>query len=138
MKHSRVYQSSALGREAARHQRRPVQAGQPSPQTRDWLLAESRPLIDGITITAPEQLAVATSEFGLEFPLRFPASVGWSGSSGLVVTQSTSEATAAEREPHTLAVLDLAAGTLTAVRSGTVTVDVAAGGLTATATITLG
>ena len=64
-------------------------AGQPSPQTRDWLQAESRPLIDGIELAAPAQLAVGaratvaatgvTSEFGLRFPLRFPASVTWSG-----------------------------------------------------------
>jgi exopolysaccharide biosynthesis protein/predicted phosphodiesterase len=124
-----------------------VKAGRPSPETRDWLQAESRPLIDGIELSAPGQVAVGasaavsatgiTSEFGLRFPLRFPASVTWGGGSGLVVAHSASEARAAERNSRTLAVLDPASGTLTAVRSGTVTVTVASGGLTASATVTL-
>lgn len=124
-----------------------VKAGQPSPGTRDWLLAESRPVIDGIEVSAPGQVAVGasaavtatgiTSEFGLRFPLRFPASVTWSGDSGVVVTDSPSEAKSAARRRTTLAVLDPATGTLTAVRAGTVTVTVASGGLTGSATVTL-
>ncbi|MDX6353136.1 MAG: hypothetical protein QOF98_39, partial [Streptomyces sp.] len=128
-----------------------VRAGLPSPETREWLRAESRPLIDGIELSAPGQLAVGasavlaatgiTSEFGLRFPLRFPASVTWSGSSGLVVANSASDSAAeikaAKRSSRTLAVLDLAATTLTAVRAGTLTVTVASGGLTASATVTL-
>ncbi|MFG1805587.1 phosphodiester glycosidase family protein [Streptomyces sp. NPDC049040] len=125
-----------------------IRAGQPSPETREWLRAESRPLIDGIDLTAPGQLAVGasgtvaatgvTSEFGLRFPLRFPASVTWSGGHGLVVAASPSDARAASRRPGTLAVLDLTAGTLTAVRRGRVTLTVAAGGLTASAEVALG
>jgi hypothetical protein len=124
-----------------------VRAGQPSPETRDWLRAESRPLIDGIELAAPQQVTVGaaaalsatgvTSEFGLRFPLRFPASVTWAGGSGLVVVDSASQAKAATRRSRTLAVLDMASATLTAVRSGTVTVTVASGGLTASATVTL-
>lgn len=161
-----------------------IRAGQPSPETRDWLQAESRPLIDGIELTAPAQVAVGasaelsatgvTSEFGLRFPLRFPASVTWGGGAGLVVASSAAEASGevkaagvqgggvpgggvqgdgvpaevtaagvqtevqtAGRSSRTLAVLDLASGTLTAVRPGTVTVTVASGGLTASATVTL-
>jgi hypothetical protein len=125
-----------------------VKAGQPSPETRQWLQAESRPLIDAIELTAPDRVAVGasaavsatgvTSEFGLRFPLRYPASVTWGGGSGLVVAGSASEVKAAGRRAKTLAVLDLTSATLTAVRSGTVTVTVAAGGLTASATVTLG
>ncbi|MFI0895511.1 phosphodiester glycosidase family protein [Streptomyces sp. NPDC020983] len=125
-----------------------IRAGEPSPDTREWLVAESRPLIDGIELTAPAQLARGasadvnatgvTSEFGLRFPLRFPASVTWSGSRGLAVARTSAEAAAARRSPGTLAVLDLAAGTLTAVGRGEVTLTVAAGGLTSSAEVTLG
>jgi 3',5'-cyclic AMP phosphodiesterase CpdA len=125
-----------------------IRAGQPSPETREWLQAESRPLIDGIELSAPGHLAVGastepaatgiTSEFGLRFPLRFPASVTWTGSSGLVVAASAAEVRAAKGSSHALAVFDVASGTLTALRSGTVTLTVAAGGLTTSATVTLG
>ena len=125
-----------------------VEPGQPSPQTRDWLLAESRPVIDGIELAAPDRLAVGdsatvaatgiTSGFGLRFPLRFPASVTWSGGPGLVVANSAADARAAGGEHGTLAVLNLSAGTLLAVRTGTVTLTVAAGGQTASVTVRLG
>ena len=124
-----------------------VKAGEPSPQTREWLQAESVPLIDGIELSAPPRIAVGakgdlaaagiTSEFGLRFPLRFPASVTWDGGDGVVV-RSGSEAKALGHGSRTLALLDPEAGTLTAVRAGTVTVKVTAGGLTASATVTLG
>ncbi|NJC72058.1 hypothetical protein HC031_20400 [Planosporangium thailandense] len=124
-----------------------VKPGQPSPETREWLKAESRPLIDGIELAAPDRLTVGasavvsatgvTSEFGLKFPLRFPASVTWSGGSGLVVANAASEVKSAGKSSKTLAVLDLTSGRLTAVRPGTVTVTVASGGLTASATVTL-
>ncbi|HEY2672975.1 MAG TPA: hypothetical protein VGJ07_21780, partial [Rugosimonospora sp.] len=66
-----------------------------------------------------------------------PASVIWSGGTGLVLAQSEADAKAAKKRSKTLAVLDLTAGTLTAVRSGTVTLTVASGGLTASATVRL-
>jgi hypothetical protein len=125
-----------------------IRAGQPSPETREWLQAVSCPLIDGIELTAPATLAVGssaavsatgiTSEFGLRFPLRFPASVTWSGGRGVVVAETAAQARAARRRAGTLAVLDLDAATLTAVRSGSVTLTVASGGLTGTATVALG
>lgn len=124
-----------------------IRAGEPSPQTRDWLQAESRPLIDGIDLTAPSHLPVGsattlaatgiTSEFGLRFPLRFPATVTWSGDPALAVVTSDADAASARRKPRTLATLDLPTTTLTAVRPGTVTVTVTSGGLTKSAEITL-
>jgi hypothetical protein len=123
-----------------------IEPGQPSPQTRDWLLAESRPVIDGIELTAPGQVAVGdsaavsatgiTSGFGLRCPLRFPASVIRSGGPGLVAASSAADVTAARKQPGTVAVLDLTAGKLLAVRTGMVTLTVAAGGQTASATVT--
>ncbi|GAA2071874.1 phosphodiester glycosidase family protein [Actinomadura alba] len=124
-----------------------VRPGVPDPGTRDWLEAESRPVIDGIELSTPERLTEGTSGnvsatgvtsgFGLRFPLRHPASVTWSGSAGLVVAESEHEARAARLRHDTRAVLDLTAGTLTAVRSGTVTLTVASGGQTRSATVTL-
>jgi hypothetical protein len=124
-----------------------IVAGEPSPATRDWLAAEVRPLIDGVELTAPDQVAVGssttvtatgiTSEFGLSFPLRFPATVVWSGDPGLSIVDSTADVKAAARKPGTLAVLDLSTGALTAARAGSVTVTVASGGLRQSATVTL-
>ncbi|MFD0136012.1 phosphodiester glycosidase family protein [Streptomyces sp. NPDC127159] len=127
--------------------RRParIRAGQPSPETRDWLQAECRPLIDAIELSVPEKITVGhseavsatgvTSEFGLEFPLRYPATVSWSGGPGLAVVRTESEAKSAGRSPKTLAVFDLASRSLTAVRSGTVTLTVSSGDRTASATV---
>ncbi|WP_238009135.1 phosphodiester glycosidase family protein [Dactylosporangium sp. AC04546] len=122
-----------------------VRAGEPSPETRDWLQAESRPLIDQIALAAPSELAVGsstlvtatgvTSEFGLRFPLRYPASVSWSGGPGVVVAASPPES--ARKHARTLAVLDTTDGRLLAVRPGTVTITVTAGGLTGSASVTL-
>ncbi|MBC6460610.1 phosphodiester glycosidase family protein [Actinomadura sp. HBU206391] len=124
-----------------------VRRGLPSPATRDWLEAESRPVIDGIELSAPERLTEGasgqvsatgvTSGFGLRFPLRYPASVTWSGGAGLVVAESERQARAARLRHGTRAVLDLTGGTLTAVRPGTVTLTVASGGHSRSATVTL-
>ncbi|MEV0407113.1 phosphodiester glycosidase family protein [Actinoallomurus sp. NPDC050550] len=124
-----------------------VRAGLPNPGARGWLEAESRPLIDGIELSAPEQVPAGgsgqvaatgvTSGFGLKFPLRYPASVTWSGGPGLMVTSSPKEAKAARHRRDVLAILDPATGTLTAVRPGTVTVTVTSGPQTKSATVTL-
>ncbi|WP_320784292.1 phosphodiester glycosidase family protein [Streptomyces sp. CRN 30] len=124
-----------------------IRPGLPSPRTRDWLQAESRPLIDTVEVTAPAELATGTSaavsatgittEYGLAFPLRHPASVVWSGSPGLAVTASAAAAKRAAASRRTLAVLDLTAHTLTAVRPGRVTLTVASGGRTGSVTVAL-
>jgi hypothetical protein len=125
-----------------------VRPGQPSPRTREWLQADSRPLIDGIDLSCPGHLGVGasapvsatgiTSEFGLRFPLRFPATVTWTGTPGLLVNTSASAADAAGRTPEPLAVLDLPTATLTALRPGTLTLTVSSGGLTTSKTVNLG
>ena len=117
------------------------------PGAHDWLQAESRPVIDGIELTAPARLTAGTSApvsangvtsgFGLTFPLRYPASVTWSGGKGLVVEESREAAQKAQRRPGVIAVLDLSDGTLTAVRPGAVTVTVASGGQTKSAIVTV-
>jgi predicted phosphodiesterase len=122
-----------------------VDAGRGGADSRAWLQAESRPVIDGIELTAPARLTTGTSApvsatgvtsgFGLKFPLRYPASVTWSGGKGLVVVNSPSAAKLARLRPGTLAVLDLTDGTLSAVRPGTVTVTVASGDQTRSAQV---
>jgi predicted phosphodiesterase len=117
------------------------------PGAHDWLQAESRPVIDGIELTAPARLTAGTyapvsangvtSGFGLTFPLRYPASVTWSGGKGLVVEESRGAAQKAQRRPGVIAVLDLSDGALTAVRPGAVTVTVASGGQTKSAIVTV-
>jgi hypothetical protein len=124
-----------------------IKAGAPSRLTRNWLMAESRPLIDHIALSTPDQIQVGsraavsatggTSEFGLTFPLRFPASVIWGGGAGLVVARSVSDVRTATDDPRTIAMLDLTSGMLIAVRPGTVDLTVASGGLTASATVGL-
>ncbi|MEU4654123.1 phosphodiester glycosidase family protein [Streptomyces sp. NPDC023723] len=124
-----------------------VRPGLPSPATRDWLQADSHPLIDTIELSAPAELATGavsvvsatgvTSEYGLRFPLRHPASVSWSGSPGLAVADSAADARKATAARRTLAVLDLTTHTLTALRPGRVTLTAAAGGRTASATVAL-
>jgi hypothetical protein len=102
-----------------------------------WLRAEVRPLIDGIELDAPAELAVGeaadvsatgvTSEYGLRFPLRYPASVRYTGESGLAVVRGERAAEQAARFWKTQAVLDLATMRLTAVRPGTVELTLASG-----------
>ena len=55
-----------------------------------------------------------------------------------MVAGSAAQVEAARRRPDTLAVLDLTVGSLLAVRSGTLTLTVAAGGRTASSPVTLG
>jgi predicted phosphodiesterase len=126
----------------------PLRPGRPDPDSLVWLRAEVRPVIDGIELDAPSELAddaaapVAatgiTSEYGLRFPLRQPASVRWSGSAGLAVVRGEREAEHAARLPSTIAVLDRETMRLQAVRSGEVELTVAAGTEQATATVRVG
>lgn len=122
-----------------------VEAGLPSPRTRDWMVARTNPLIDAISLSAPATLAAgATAEVSatgtttgsdLALPLKYPASVTWSGDESLAVVESADEVKKASRPHGVVAVLDVSTATLTAVRPGSVTVTVASGGRTASATV---
>ncbi|MFI9574627.1 phosphodiester glycosidase family protein [Microbispora rosea] len=124
-----------------------VEAGRPSPQTRDWVAARTNPLIDAISLTAPGTLAPGASAevsatggnsaANLTFPLAYPASVTWSGDRALAVTESAADAEKAARRHDVVAVLDLSTHTLTGVRPGQATLTVTSGGQTASATITV-
>ncbi|WP_248959064.1 phosphodiester glycosidase family protein [Sphaerisporangium perillae] len=124
-----------------------VKAGLPSPATREWLTARVNPLFDKLSLSAPGALTVGASEevsatgtttaFGLTFPLRYPASVTWSGDRALAVAESPREAKDAARRHGVVAVLDLSAGRLTAVRPGQATLTVSSGDRSTSATVTV-
>ncbi|MET8155695.1 phosphodiester glycosidase family protein [Sphaerisporangium sp. NPDC005289] len=124
-----------------------VEADLPSPGTRDWLTARVNPLFDELTLTAPGTLTAGasaevsatgtTTGFGLTFPLRYPASVTWSGDRALAVAGSAEDARDAARDHRVVAVLDLSSGRLTAVRAGRATLTVASADRSASATVTV-
>nr|WP_245240860.1 phosphodiester glycosidase family protein [Streptomyces spiramenti] len=110
----------------------------------DWLSVRTRPHVDGLVLAAPARLSVGDSapvtatveqalggEGARQVPAAWPVSADWSGSAALHVGDP---ADAARRH---LAVLDPGTGTLTALRSGRVTVTVSVDGETAEATVDL-
>ncbi|WP_266075718.1 phosphodiester glycosidase family protein [Haladaptatus caseinilyticus] len=110
----------------------------------DWLRAEVRPLLEGIDLGAPDSLAVgetatviATGEqaAGLTFPLRYPATVRWDGSSNLLVADADENDENDGREDDQKATadeyvarFDPTTGELTGMRSGTVVLRVESNG----------
>jgi predicted phosphodiesterase len=116
----------------------PLVAGEPDPDSLDWLRAEVRPIIDGIELSVPATLGAGRSEvvsstgvnadYGLRFPLDYPASATWSGDSGLAVVRGERMARAAARFERTIATLDLETMRLTGVRPGRTMLKVAAAG----------
>ncbi|GAA1298949.1 hypothetical protein Psi02_70020 [Planotetraspora silvatica] len=124
-----------------------IQSGLPSPDSRDWLTARVNPLIDKVSLAVPGMLAAGASAevsatgtntaFGLTFPLRYPASVTWSGDRALAVVESAGQVKAAARRHGVVAVLDLSSGGLTAVRPGQAMITVSSGDQSASATLTV-
>ncbi|GGB62117.1 phosphodiester glycosidase family protein [Fictibacillus barbaricus] len=92
----------------------------------EWIRAEVNPLLEGITMDAPESVAVGeTAEVkatghqagNVNFPLCYPASVNWSGSENLFI--GTGEALEKAKESTKfIAVFNIATGTLTAIQKG--------------------
>jgi predicted phosphodiesterase len=104
----------------------------------EWIRAEVRPLLDSITLNAPVSLkagetmtvtATGNQAAGRTFPLRYPASVVWSGSDNLLVGDG--------RPDQFVATFDPATGTLTALAPGEVTLRAESGGVSAEVTITI-
>ncbi|MDW5593378.1 phosphodiester glycosidase family protein [Conexibacter stalactiti] len=101
----------------------------------DWLNIDVRPFAQQIDLDAPAELEVgASAPLGGELvqpsgvstgtrrvPLRYPASIRWSGSAELAIG-SGEEAVEAAREAGKVALLDPATGALTALKSGQVAV----------------
>ncbi|WP_339316279.1 phosphodiester glycosidase family protein [Oceanobacillus sp. FSL W7-1304] len=103
-----------------------------SPEETDWIRTEVNPLLEEITVDAPEELAVGeTIEVkatghqpgGINFPLRYPASVNWSGSDNVFVGNSE-ESNEAIRSGEYTSVFDYTTGNLRALQQGEVTLKV--------------
>ncbi|MFD0691799.1 phosphodiester glycosidase family protein [Actinomadura fibrosa] len=124
-----------------------VLPGRPNPRTLDWLVARSNPVIDRITPSVPATLAVGASAsvsatgtssgFGLTFPLRYPASVTWTGGRGLAIATSAAQARKLALVPGVIAVLDVSTGHLTAVRPGSTSLTVTSGSQSASVPLTV-
>ncbi|WP_435241358.1 phosphodiester glycosidase family protein [Streptomyces cucumeris] len=105
----------------------------------DWVSVQTRPHVDGLTVTAPAQLpagqdATVTAELiqgegptARRVPVRFPVSADWHGSATLFIGDP---AHAGRRH---VAAYDPVSGTLTALRRGTATLTVEVNGATAQA-----
>ncbi|GAA2910429.1 phosphodiester glycosidase family protein [Streptosporangium fragile] len=105
----------------------------------EWIGAQVRPHVDGLTLTAPASVRVGTpgrvtaslAQGSRTVPVAHPVSADWSGSPNLHV------GTRAGAKRRHVAVLDPATGTLTALRPGQVAVSVTVNGVTRQATVTL-
>jgi hypothetical protein len=104
----------------------PKPAKDPGDSGGEWLRAEVRPLLESAEISAPDSLAAGetveasatgTQPGGRQIPLRYPATVAWSGSENLFVG-SGQEAERAERSRRYAAVFDPETGELRALRGG--------------------
>lgn len=119
-------------------------AGTPAPGE-EWLRVESRPLADALEVAPPTAAVGATVDVdavgvltqGRRFPLRYPATVRWEGSEGIVVATGP-EAAAAVASGEPIAVLDPITLQLTGVRAGSGELTVTAGSLTATVPVAVG
>ncbi|MEU6712003.1 phosphodiester glycosidase family protein [Nonomuraea sp. NPDC046802] len=105
----------------------------------DWIGTQVRPHVDDLTLKAPATAAVGrpervTAEVRQEtktVPAAYPVSAAWSGSPNLHV------GTRQGAKPWHVAVYDPAAGTLTALRTGQVTLAVTVNGVTKQAQVAL-
>ncbi|GAA2402039.1 phosphodiester glycosidase family protein [Streptomyces glaucosporus] len=104
---------------------------------RDWISVQTRAHVDGLALDAPgtvtaggapgkvsAEVVQGAGSTARTVPVGWPLSADWSGSPGLC----TGDVRRARARARCLAVLDPAAGTLTGLRPGTVTLAVTVGG----------
>ena len=115
------------------------------PGETDWIKAKVNPLLEEITLKTPESLsagesaeieAVGSQPGNINIPLRYPASVVWTGSENVFVGDSEEAAEAIETGNHD-AVFDYTTGTLTALKQGEITLHVKSNDVEAEAEITI-
>ncbi|MEV6529869.1 phosphodiester glycosidase family protein [Streptomyces sp. NPDC051639] len=122
-----------------------VTPDRPDPSGFGWFRADVRPLLDRVNLTVPSTLApggsgditataVDNGMGGLVVPLRYPATVLWSGVHLAVVADDRSLA-AALRRRDVVAVLDRRTLRLVGAHRGTTDITVSTGTLTATASV---
>ena len=143
----------------------PERSREPAERT-DWLRAEVRPLLDSIDLDAPDSLAVGETASvaatgvqaaDLTFPLQYPATVRWSGSSNLRIVSSDERGDGDEdserggndgereggdderegEDDEYVARFDPTTGVLTGVQAGTITLRVESNGTSEQAAVTV-
>ncbi|WP_227375729.1 phosphodiester glycosidase family protein [Haladaptatus halobius] len=133
---------------------RPTPSGEPAERI-DWLRAKVRPLLDDVEFDAPSSVTVdematvsatGVQTGGLAFPLEYPATVRWSGSSNLFVRNEGGDEREEDRyDGHDeddrddgddyVAAFDPETGELTGLHPGTVTLRVTSNGVTGVTTV---
>ena len=114
----------------------------PGAAPRQWLRAEVRPHVDGLTVAAPRRvhpgrtvtITATLRQHGREVPLAYPMSADWSGSPNVRIGGDPRRAAA---DPGRIAAFDPATGRLEAFGPGTVTLAVEVNGVTRRTTITI-
>ena len=113
----------------------------PTTQDRvDWLAAETRPRVDGISVEGQQQLAVGEvgevsaqiTQDGREVPVAWPVTAQWGGTG---VQIGTGGADAEKADPRAVVRVDPRTGEITGLRRGAATVTVTVNGETARLTV---
>ncbi|KKI93219.1 hypothetical protein WQ54_05070 [Bacillus sp. SA1-12] len=111
-----------------------------------WIEAEVRPLLEDITIEAPETVNTGETVYitssghqagNLTIPLRYPATVKWSGNENVFVGSDQKQLEQAEASGKFVALFDPITGELKAIGQGSITLKVEANGTAAEKTITI-
>jgi exopolysaccharide biosynthesis protein/3',5'-cyclic AMP phosphodiesterase CpdA len=111
----------------------------------EWIRAEVNPLLEGITLDVPETIsageAVKVDTTGhqagnVNFPLRYPASVNWSGSDNVFIGKGEALNKATDSGKY-IAVFDTVTGKLTALQKGEIQLKVESNNTTVEKTVTI-
>ncbi|MFC4023618.1 phosphodiester glycosidase family protein [Oceanobacillus longus] len=111
----------------------------------EWIQAEVRPLLGSVTLHAPESVAIGETisidatghqAGNLDFPLRYPASVTWEGSSNVYIG-SGKAAEQAEKSGSYAAVFNPADGKLQTLKAGEITLKVTSNNVSGEQQITI-
>ncbi|PLR84402.1 multidrug transporter [Bacillus canaveralius] len=126
--------------------RGPEKSSEQSPiHDTEWVRAKVNPLLEGVTMEAPESVttgetvevkATGHQAGSLNFPLRYPASVNWTGSENVFIGTGEALIKAKESKKY-IAVFDTATGQLTGLEKGQIILKVEANGVIAEKSITI-
>jgi len=115
------------------------------PAETDWIQAKVNPLLSDIMMKAPGTVAAGETiqieatghqPDGITIPLRYPASVNWTGSDNVFIG-NTAEAEEAINSSEHDAVFDYTTGELTAIQPGEITLEVASNNVEEAVTIVI-
>ncbi|ASN06257.1 phosphodiester glycosidase family protein [Virgibacillus necropolis] len=112
---------------------------------REWIEAEVRPILESITLNAPETInagetikinATGHQAGNLDFPLRYPASVTWEGSDNVFIGTGT-ELERAKKSGQYAAIFNTSTKEMTALIADDIKLIVSANNVEADQTITI-